>query len=87
MCIRDSIEAVVEGIEASWCPDDDAESKWELIRDSVVKAANDTLGLEGDSNQSGSEIINQSYKNLLPNETHCFIDGRGRTSTGTNRDV
>ena len=41
------IEAVVEGIEASWCSDDDAECKWELIRDSVVKAANDTLGLEG----------------------------------------
>ena len=41
------IDAVVEGTEASWCPDDDAESKWELIRDSVVKAANNTLGLEG----------------------------------------
>lgn len=41
------IEAVVGDIEVSWCPDDDAESKWELIRDSVVKAANVVLGLEG----------------------------------------
>ena len=78
------IKAVVGGIEASWCPDDDAESKWEMIRDSVMKAANDVLGLEGRQQPEWFGIINQPY-NTLPSGTHCFIDGRGRTNKGTNR--
>ena len=81
------IEAVVGGIEASWCPDEDAESKWELIRDSVMKAANDVLGCEGRQQPEWFRDNQPILQELITKRNSLFQRRQRTNNKGTNRDM
>ena len=40
------VEAVVEGVETQWDRDDNAEGKWNTIKEIILEAARDKLGFE-----------------------------------------
>ena len=66
------VEAVATGVKTRWNQDDNAEGKWNTIKEIILETARDKLGFEG---RHHPDWFKESYMTSLKIKTTCSRDG------------